>query len=465
LITLQDKDRKIIFSKPFYRFTKERNAIRVIAEKNTYKPRELVRLRLDSEIPLSNLNIAVTRRLDPNLMEDITWRLMLEKPTRNSLYSILDSDILNKKQKEDLLTLNTEILTQLHSSENSLYDIQIPDYDMHIIQGNVKFDNSDSINSNKVYLTLPGNPLAFSTSTIGSDGSFCISSPFLPENKTLVFHIPPTTNRDTRLQIDIKDPFINSKPDFSIEPLSIPESFIPYLERTNIYRQLKVAYSINDKSNPGQIKNKGLVKFYGEPDQIFILDDYTRFPVMEEVFREIIRNVHIRINKGNFSLRVLDNNRNETFKENPMILVDGLPVFDVNAIMGIDPLLIESIEVVTSMYYLGKNDFHGIVFLNSYEKDFAGMELTDDYFKKSYYTIDEIPEFITPNYDTNEKRNSKIPDFRNLLYWDTKVEADINSQQYVEFYTSDETGYFEVVVTGIDTEGQVIRHTTFFEVR
>src|SRR5690606_30840640 len=77
--------------------------------------------------------------------------------------------------------------------------------------------------------------------------------------------------------------------------------------------------------------------FYGKPDATYLLDDFTRFPVMEEILREYVPGVFVRKRKDGFQFMVVDKEPNATFRVSPLILLDGVPIFDEDEIMEFDP--------------------------------------------------------------------------------------------------------------------------------
>jgi len=46
--------------------------------------------------------------------------------------------------------------------------------------------------------------------------------------------------------------------------------------------------------------------FYGKADENYLLDDFTRFPVMEEVMREYVPGVFVRKRRDGFHFLVRD---------------------------------------------------------------------------------------------------------------------------------------------------------------
>ncbi len=57
-----------------------------------------------------------------------------------------------------------------------------------------------------------------------------------------------------------------------------------------------------------------------------------------------------------------------------------------------------------------------------------------------------------------------MPDTRNLLYWSPSVSTDKDGKGQIQFYTSDITGKYRVVIQGITKEGVPGYSSTTFEV-
>ena len=78
----------------------------------------------------------------------------------------------------------------------------------------------------------------------------------------------------------------------------------------------------------------------------YILDDYTRFPTMAEVFVEFIPEIRARrLSDGrrDIQVRLAEQVSNPFFSSgSALMMLDGVPVFDHEKIMQYDPLLVES---------------------------------------------------------------------------------------------------------------------------
>jgi len=74
-------------------------------------------------------------------------------------------------------------------------------------------------------------------------------------------------------------------------------------------------------------------------------------------------------------------------------------------------------------------------------------------------------EFYSPVYETPEQISSRLPDFRNVLYWAPNVQTDAQGKTQFDFFTSDLKGKYVAIIQGIDSSGRVGAKSIFFDVK
>lgn len=205
--------------------------------------------------------------------------------------------------------------------------------------------------------------------------------------------------------------------------------------------------------------------FYGTANETYYLDAYTRFPVMEEVMREYVHGVMVRKQKENFQWFVLDNVNKSLFQEDPLVLLDGVPIFDIDKIMAFSPFKIKKMEVLDRKYFVGPASFSGLVSCTTYLGDLGGFEFNSKNPSIDYEGLERQTEFYSPRYQDQRQRESRVPDNRSLLYWNPSVMAGKGIKQQVEFFSSDLPGKYQVVVEGITKEGVSGSSVYNFEVK
>ncbi len=171
--------------------------------------------------------------------------------------------------------------------------------------------------------------------------------------------------------------------------------------------------------------------------------------------REYVPSVFVRKRKGDFHFLVVNKLNSEVLRKDPLILLDGVPIFDTNKVMALDPLLVENLDVVARRYYYGPLTFDGIVSYTTYGKESFDFPISSNALITDYKGMEFQREFFSPVYETKEQKNNRIPDFRDLLYWSPSVHTDENGKALISFYTSDQTGSYMLNIQGLTDDGNV----------
>jgi len=326
----------------------------------------------------------------------------------------------------------------------------IPEYNGHIINGRIIDESGNPIPKVSTYLSTPGKNIQLYTSRSNEQGGIQFEMNNFFGSKKIIAQAE--SGKISNYRIEMKNPFSEKYIPYPLQEFhSKPEQEKKILLRSVAMQAQDIYQSkrLNNFSNP--ISDS--LSFYGRADETYILADYTRFPTMEDVLREYVPGVLVRKRKDNFYFRVPDNLNKTIFKDNPLVLLDGLPVFDFNKIMAFDPLKVRRLEVITRRYYLGYSSFLGVVSYTTYRGDLGGFELDPQSVSLDYEGLQQRREFYSPKYETQKQIESRIPDQRNLLYWNPSITTDKNGKHQIEFYTSDLEGDFQIVVEGITKNG------------
>lgn len=336
----------------------------------------------------------------------------------------------------------------------------LPEYRGHIITGTV-FDSTSSKPAQGIpaYLSAPDKRIQPYLAYSDAAGHVLFETSHFTGNKKLIAQTGAYQNT-TRIQID--SPFS--------EELYIGKT--PFLKLSAYLKDLLTERSISMQAEDifyrGRVRMNSQARdsssFYGKAPEQYRLDDYTRFPIVEEVMREYVKGVRLRKKDDKFIFKVLNAPKNLVFENEPLVLLDGVPVFDTDKIMAMDPLKIKYVDVVTNQYYFGKFTFDGLVSYRTYQGDLGGFQFDPGTVVLDYEGLQSKKEFFSPHYETSAQRQSRLPDTRNLLLW--VPDLTINAQRYdVELYSSDQTGIFQAIIQGISKNGQLVFQTHIFEVK
>jgi len=329
-----------------------------------------------------------------------------------------------------------------------------PEYEGHIITGRITNKTTKQpAEKIKTFLSVPGYQFQLGSSESNQKGEVRFDLNKFYGSPEIIVEAGDST--DSMYHVDITNPFYEKFSDTRFQDFQISKSLSDQLSYHSTSSQVQSAY-LNDslqKFNPPYDVYDSTA-FYGQPDRKYFLDDYTRFSTMEEVLREYVGSISVRKQQGKFHINAMDNSYHYFFDDDPLILLDGLPVSNVDKIISLDPLLIKKIELVNRKYFLGSSIFDGIINFYSYKGDLAGFQLDPNAVILEYEGLQLQREFYSPVYDVPQKIKSRLPDFRNTLYWSPDIVTNPNGKKQISFYTSDLSGNYTILIQGITADGR-----------
>jgi hypothetical protein len=136
------------------------------------------------------------------------------------------------------------------------------------------------------------------------------------------------------------------------------------------------------------------------------------------------------------------------------VLVDGVPMYDFEKVLVINSKEIERADVINKRYFFSEYIFDGILSFVTKKGNLSAMEFDNTIFRQVYEGCQLTEEFYSPEYSTDSLKLNRIPDFRNTLYWSPGKHTDKDGKSLVEFYTSDESTFYTIVVRGITADGK-----------
>lgn len=427
-------------------------------EKREFGTREEIamQINIDSlQMTLTNLSVSVYRidSLEANTRENIFSYLWLSSDLVTPLESpafYFDQGNSETAKKIDNLMLThgwrrfewTDVIGKIISRPF------VPEYRGHIIQGQVLTKTKTPGSGLLTYLSSPGRTKWIYTSQSNKQGELFFDVKNVWGLRRIIMQ--PSHDQDSLYTFDLQNPFSIQYANFRLPAFWLnPEKAKSLLSRSIAMQVQDVYY--REKQNMLITRDSDSISFYGRGDERYLLDDYTRFTVMEEVMREYVKGVTVRKRKDGFRFLLLDKVSGGVLDESPLVLLDGVPVLSVDKIMDYDPLKVKSIEVVQRRYYLGTLLIPGVVSYSTYDGDMNGFQLDPSSISLNYEGLQLARKFHTPVYENQMQRASRMPDQRTLLYWEPELK--VKDVCTVRFTSSDVAGDYRVVVEGINAEG------------
>ncbi|HEY1061611.1 MAG TPA: hypothetical protein VGE44_07985 [Daejeonella sp.] len=331
----------------------------------------------------------------------------------------------------------------------------IPEIDGHIIHGRI-IDTRTHAPANNIlaYLSLPGKKLHLYGARSSSSGLVRFHTRDIYGPSELVAQTD--TQQDSTYKIEILSPF--SKEYSSTKPyeLFLNEDLRNQLSTQSLSSQVQNVYSSNKLRTfyPALVDSSA---FYLKPDKTYLLDNFVRFTTMEEVLREYVVEVPVTRQKDDFSAWVIVRPHLTDIPKSvkPLIILDGVPIFDSgNKIIKYDPKKVRSLDVVAQKYFLGALNFEGILNFTTYKGNLPDFQLDTRATIVDYEGLQLKREFYSPVYETASQTESRLPDFRNVLYWSPDIKINSDGKKIISFYTSDQENNYTIMLQGISSSGK-----------
>jgi hypothetical protein len=253
--------------------------------------------------------------------------------------------------------------------------------------------------------------------------------------------------------------------DFCSVPVHLPspEFRLSPEERTAAYtmaRNAQVAKYFNPDTMPCSNKNETSENaFYGKPNDVLVFDKFVQLPTLEEYFNELPSAVRVRKQNGHKYFKVIGERAEMNFF-NPLVMVDWVAVNNPEKILAASPNNIARIEVITVPYVKGNITYGGIVSIISKKGDFAGIDLPQSGIFFNYLFLAD-----TCHCQRNLIEYPESPDTRNTLYWNSDLALDANQRAEFSFKTPATPGKYNIVLKGIESDGEVYEQRAEFVVK
>ncbi|MCK5838317.1 MAG: hypothetical protein KAG99_00650, partial [Bacteroidales bacterium] len=404
--------------------------ITVQADKSIYKKREPVELKI--QIPdmdaneITNLNVAVVRQGT------------FSKP-------------------ESYFTPVSGVGTDLIKDNKQLF--WVPETRGVSISGIVTENKSlKPMAGAGIYLSVLGDDPQLHITQTKENGAFVFSLGYLTREHEIFIGVKQYDDKNIRLLVN--SDFSNDFTHLQNIPVSIDTTYKILIEEMLVNYQSQKIFTPHETEAADTTRAR--IEIFGKPEVSVHLADFIDLPNLENIIFELVPTVMVRSKNGRKSLSVLNPETNRIFT-NQLLLLDHVPVFDVDAVLSIPPAKIENIDVINSTHYLGNNILRSVVMINTKAGDFAGYIFPEGSIFVEYQAITPNKNFESPTYETQSEKNSRLPDFRTTLYW----YPDLILQQQetaLSFFASDHCSEYDIIVRGITNEGTPCFGKTSFRV-
>lgn len=245
-----------------------------------------------------------------------------------------------------------------------------------------------------------------------------------------------SSDKESLDQIFLETSFWSAKPIIDQWPeMTLAGDIRSFVQRIHESRQLMEYFLPLPESDYSAVILK--------PSKSYILEEYNTFDDLWTVFREYVEEVLVRNQSGESVLRIINHNTGKAFQNDPLILLDGLPMLDTDALLKHSPENIREIKVTNHEYVNNGNSFDGVVQLFSKKGDLGEFPVPKDLLLIPFAGVQTFVDYkdwlLT-------KKESRAPNLRRLLYWDVYPIYKDEEEYSIEFQASEIEGDYVLEV-------------------
>ncbi len=409
-----------------------------------------------------------TKQIQPGLNSDeliITGLPNVIGQNKTGAFEIVLSNELKDKISGKISVLISKVCEN-YSSRNYMFDVGSTSPGKGIIEdrgivitGKVfNPKNNQPVANSTVFLSVPDSIPDFNYFITNYDGLFYFK---LKEYYGLTPMVIQCYKEgmDDNLKLEVFNTYKIQTPLDGIDSVKMDDDFKEYLnQQVQAVTFKKVFNQQFTEARTIEVDTPWKYPFYGEPSHSVIPGLYVDLDDFSEISKEILPGVKFRERQGELSLNVINLEWNEYYWDPPFLMIDGVPVRDLEIIKDFKSTEIERIDISLEDRFFGGLNFPGVVAIYTEGKDNSRIIESDKLLKINFDAVQPPTDLID-----FEPQNNNIPDLRQVLVWKTNINPAINHQ--VSFKTSHIKGKFKCCVRAKTYEGDIVFSEMVFEVK
>jgi len=378
--------------------------------------------------------------------EKVSYSIILPEELRKSKFSV------SVRQKSPVSIIHNELLNNENNNDRCFF---LPEKDGLVLQGTLKMVNQGNIADKIVFMSCKDSVANLQYTNTNAEGNFSFFLNPYYIGKTVVLKVQGEENFE--IATDSKYDVLLT----GIDKLMISGDLSSFLDFSQ--KCMTIQRSYNQTFRREVLNNYHFEKYR---PSVYLKDcetvkpaDYMYLPDFREISRELLPFYRIREKNDDFVGSIFD--EENMYFSVPYLFLDGVLLEHVRQIMYLDSKKINKIQTIHNSRFIGNLNLPGIlsIYTNSSEIEnvkwkYPIRKITIDSIMSG--SIFQTPEIIS--YPRN------IPVYLQLLSWEPNVTSGTGNPIEKSFYTSDCTGTFEIVITGITDKGKGFNLSKTFQV-
>ncbi|MEP2237346.1 MAG: hypothetical protein ABJI22_03225 [Maribacter sp.] len=404
------------------------STITIRTTQSTYQPREKV-----------NLNIKNYKGTLGHGFYSIKVKRKEEIDLPSSLNSVTYGNAYFNADKEIKQTIGDNIF--------------LPEQRGELVYGTVKNSETGLPAENlPVVISIPGKESLLKFSKTDQNGNFYS---YIRKDRKNPMAVIQVEDQSETYTIEKGKPDAIDLTDLSFSNFTLSKEHAKHLTNRSVLNQIENQFF---STKPDSILQSNTIDiFNGGIPEVIILDEYTRFPTLEETLVEVVKFAGFRkANTSDAYIRIGQDFKSydEEYNDFPaIVLIDGVFIPHHETIRAFDARKIEKISLTRDQFRLGQKEYQGIISIETFDADFLDtytaknsliVPFTQPVAKKNYFV---------QTYQTEDTSFNRIPDYRRMLYWNPLLNIEASDYQF-DFFTSDIEGTYEIILNGFTSYGK-----------
>lgn len=286
-------------------------------------------------------------------------------------------------------------------------------------------------------ISAPGSPSDTYTAPIGKDGLIEFRTNNIYGEKDLVCEILGAEEEKYDCHFSPVSPFVD------VQGMEFP--------KLNLSRNMKPALLARHRAVLNDapaldtlyefLPKRDNLLFSKEDCTSYNLEDYTRFPKVEDIIVELIPNVIVRKVHGERRIKLaLNDVPSKKRADNVLVMLDGVPVSVHERLLSFDAMALAEVQIYPYVYALGRTVFNGAINFVTTRHDMSALVFDDNVL---------ILDFTGCSYPVAIKTGGRgaVPGGR-TLYWHPSIELEPGAS--LEFSVVSDSPAISTVVTRMD---------------
>ena len=260
-----------------------------------------------------------------------------------------------------------------------------------ILQGRLTNANNIAQSSTPMVLTIPAEPDSFNWTNTNESGNFSFVNLNYTGKKNISL-TPIYTDSLRSYNIEFNNP-LGKRYYNGYQNYISPNSWLALNKSLELSKNIRASYGdemANDEVINHTVNSNEIKLIFENVDYDLDLNDFELPEQMTKLINPIIPGVNVRKGK----LRIFSTEFGKSFSKAPLLLIDGIPYFNIDSLLSIDPVRFNRVQVINTINKLapfGNLGSSGVLAF---------------YTREGYEIIDEYPTLLK----SNGYRNYKLPD-------------------------------------------------------